>query len=661
MQFVKSERGFSLVEVIIGMVLLAILVGGILSVTTGSDLKLFADRVVGNSSCRAEAHRVLGEFKNKGLIRNHYAFNAVTLPPAALPVAGSEIRPTVGELAANELGVDFVQRWSHSPYVIQAPAAQPSIIRPYTLIMGTITAIETIYNNYNATVCTAGDGLGASSAVAPLTSIFTSPLASSGLTNPEAFLRIRAYDDAGVVIACGAELHTRPPRGGDRTTTNVPEGLNTLNTGTNNYPAVIPGTLAVGTQDPAVRDDLSWEVTITVSHTNRAGQLTNCSVKERFQYPSLKPDANKRLMTGNDGATPLVEEALNASVTTAVASDYTTPNIAAPYRACNAPPSADVNINVTHARAGSIFMCRNLSAQRTLPGTSSVTPALKILDNTAGGNHRQSFFSNEILKQAAPLALDGADANVGDMFFLGLFYPQGTYYCALADGCTSLPYVPTTEPFTAGTGTTEGFYTPSSHGANTVTTYTALGQTGTWLPCEYTQIRCHTSTSDHTLINYSATIAQFIPGAGTNPNTYRMLFQNLPPGCEVHLQIAEVDAAYNVRATEVREFIQEPLPGNKLCWTGTTGVGAYGANRWYFACDNNLADFNTDLNGTALPACNMVASRNSIVAPYTSAIYDASTAACCIDYPGNPAAGSDNSPAAGVWREAVPPTTHDPP
>ncbi len=666
MLFVRSKRGFSLVEVLVGMALLGILVGGILSVTMGTDLTLFADRVVGNSSCRAEAHRILGEFKNKGLIRNYHSFNA---PPAALPSAGTAVRPT-NVPAANELGVDFTERWNHAPYIIRDPLTEPSLVRPYTWIMGTITAVETIYNNYNATVCTAGNGLAASSAVNPLTNIFTTPNASTGLTNPEAFLRIRAYDAANAIVACGTELHTRPPRGGSRDNTQLPEGLNTAATGTNNYPvapppAVAPGTLRVGGEDPDVRDDLSWEVAITITHTNRAGQLTNCSVKERFQYPSLKPDYNKRLMTNDDGTTPRLDEALNASVTTTGASNYLSPNSAAiPYRTCNTPPGATVDINVSHARSGSTFMCRNLSAQRTLPGASNVTLALKTLDNTAGGNHRQSFFSNEMLKQPANLVLDTSDTNVGDMFFLGLYYPQGTYYCASADGCTSLPYVPHTEPWTPGTTSTEGFYTPSDHGASTVTTYTAADQTGTWLPCEYTQIRCHTSASDHTLINYPTTGGAgfgFIPGTGILPNIYRMQFANLPPGCEVHLQVAEVDAAYNVRATEIREFIQEPLPGNKLCWTGSAGVGSYPANRWYFACDNNLINVNTTLNSLNInTSCPVLSNRNSAAPPRTAAAYDTTGTPCCIDFPGDPAPAFDSSSAGGFWREANPPTTVDP-
>lgn len=656
MHIAKTERGFSLVEVLIGMALLGILVGGILSVTMGTDLTSFADRVVGNSSCRSEAHRILGEFKNKGLVRSHYSFSAAALTPSALPASGTQVRPVVADTIANEIGVDFTQRWSHAPIVVQDPATQASIIRPYTLIMGTITAVETIYNNYNATVCSAGNGLAASSAVAPLTNIFTTPNASSGLVGAEAFLRIRAYDASGALIACGTELHTRPPRGGDRTTTQVPEGLNSPATGTSNYPPPAPA-INVGTPDPNVRDDLSWEVTITISHTNRSGQLTNCSVKERFQYPSLRPDYNKRLMTALDGSTPLVEEGLNASVMTDEGGvpgsrNYLSPNVAAslPYRSCNQGPNANLTINVTHARAGSIFMCRNLSAQRTLPVGSSVNATLKTLANAVG--RRQSFFSNEALKQGAPLTADPLNGTDGDMFVLGLYYPPGTYFCASADGCRSLPYVPHSETFTPATDTTEGFHIPSNHGANTVNSYTALGQTGTWLPCEYTQIRCYNSADDHTGFTNRSVTASFIAGTGTAPNRYQMQIANLPPGCEVHLQIAEVDAAYNVRATEVREFIQEPLPGNKLCSTGNTGLGGiYAPNQWHFVCDPDGAA-PTTVNGTPLLGCGMVAPRNRSAAPYARAVFDATTA-CCIDFPGDPD-GLDNAPAAGVWRESTP-------
>ncbi|MBY0386117.1 prepilin-type N-terminal cleavage/methylation domain-containing protein, partial [bacterium] len=373
MHFLKSHRGFSLIEVLIGMVILSILVGGVLSVTIGPDLRLFADKVVGNSSCRAEAHRIMSNFKNKGLTRSHYYFDASTdysagapttvpfpIATSPLPAPGTNVRPVIAELAANEEGVDFVQRWADPVYTINDPTTGPSLIRPYKLTMGVITAIETIYNNNNATVCASATGLAASSAVAPLTTLLSPPNNTAGLVNPEAYLRIRAYSANGTPIACGTNITTRPPRGTAITTNQVPAGLNLPNS-VANYPAAPPAALGVGAQvlPPAVRDDISWEVNIIVTHTNRSGQVENCSVAERFQYPSVSPT---RALDVFDN-TGLTFDGIGPANTATLPLTFNTP-LNGPNLACNSAVVPAMRVRLNHARPGSIFMCRNLSAQR---------------------------------------------------------------------------------------------------------------------------------------------------------------------------------------------------------------------------------------------------------------------------------------------------------
>ena len=76
MLFIRSQKGFSLIEAVVGMVLLAILVGAILSVTLG-DKTSARKNLTFNASCKAEAQRLISEFKSKGLVRDHYSF-----PPA---------------------------------------------------------------------------------------------------------------------------------------------------------------------------------------------------------------------------------------------------------------------------------------------------------------------------------------------------------------------------------------------------------------------------------------------------------------------------------------------------------------------------------------------------------------------------------------------------
>lgn len=661
MLFLKSQRGFSLIEVLIGMVILSILVGGVLSVTVGPDLRLFADKVVGNSSCRAEAHRIMSNFKNKGLVRSHYYFDDPADysagAPGALPAPGTNVRPVAAELAANEEGVDFVQRWADPVYTITDPTVSPPLIRPYKLTMGVITAIETIYNNNNATVCASATGLAASSAVAPLTALLSPPTNTSGLTNPEAFLKIRAYSDDGTPVACGANITTRPPRGTNITTNQVAAGLNSAATANNNYPTLNPPPVAL--QDPNVRADISWEVNITVSHTNRSGIVEECSVAERFQYPSIGPTRALQVFD-NTGATI---DGIGPANSSTLPLTFNTP-VGGPNLSCNSPVAPAIRIRLNHARPGSIFMCRNLSAQRPTNGMTIAAPESSMTNTT---NKRQTFYSYELSRLNAPgnwvsFLNDPADANTGDLFYTGFYYPQGTYYCNTADGCPGLPHFPRGADDAAGVvGTSypnyflsplagaERFYIPSNHNAQNITPYNAATNTGTWIPCEYAQISCATSNTDPTLRFYPPTMSEFVPGGGATPDSYRLEYDpggaGLPSGCEFHMQIAEVDSAYNVRATEVREYTLEKAPGNKLCSTGTTGAGGYPPNRWYFSCDATPAAAPTTLGSTSLPDCVTVTNRNTTV-PGSAAVVGAGTA-CCIDFPGDPALLT--SPGAGTW------------
>jgi hypothetical protein len=144
-------------------------------------------------------------------------------------------------------------------------------------------------------------------------------------------------------------------------------------------------------------------------------------------------------------------------------------------------------------------------------------------------------------------------------------------------------------------------------------------------------------------------MSEFVPGNGNIPDSYRLEYApaapGLPSGCEFHMQIAEVDSAYNVRATEVREYTLEKAPGNKLCSTGTTGAGGYAANRWYFSCDATPAVAPTTLGSANLPDCATVTNR-SVAVPGVPVVFGAGTA-CCIDFPGNPALLT--APGAGTW------------
>ena len=160
-------------------------------------------------------------------------------------------------------------------------------------------------------------------------------------------------------------------------------------------------------------------------------------------------------------------------------------------------------------------------------------------------------------------------------------------------------------------------YVPSNHGANTNTAVK-------WVPCERLPVEgniCGTGTVQ--IVGNG-----FRPGTPAQPlDGYEMRINNLPGGCEVHIQMAEVDAAYNVRTVDFKEYIQEKIPGNKLCRNAVAQNGRFNVFDgghpagnihepvWFFACDTLYADAAT------APSCG-----------------SSPNADCCVDYPFYPVA-----------------------
>ncbi|MCB9073065.1 MAG: hypothetical protein H6623_05555 [Bdellovibrionaceae bacterium] len=282
------------------------------------------------------------------------------------------------------------------------------------------------------------------------------------------------------------------------------------------------------------------------------------------------------------------------------------------YNLCNAtPPSRRVTMRLTRTRSGSIHMCRNLSAQRSpVQGTpasdaanTAAAPAATWFYRQVGtaansgtgigfyfrneAPQRTTFYSTELMQHAYFNAKDRVDTP-GDLFVAGLYYPDGTYYCNTGRGCGGSgvttryrtyqprsPAFPIRERYDPGetTGSNNRVlteygnarsYFPSDHGATTAT--------APWVPCEtlHNTAVCGTGTIE---------VNGFIPGDYTTTNMsldgYHMRFNTLPGGCEIHMQVAEVDAGYNIRSSEFREYIQEMAPGNRLCRNATKGDGTF--------------------------------------------------------------------------------------
>jgi len=351
------------------------------------------------------------------------------------------------------------------------------------------------------------------------------------------------------------------------------------------------------------------------------------------------------------------------------------------YYACGDSVNRRINFRLQNVRPGSIMMCRNLSMRRpvgTADGYDDGTGgAITMVTDNAGtermnttaddrdgmyvwpsstdNNHygkRQTFYSTELLRHAYFAQQDAVDGTSGDLFIAGIYYPAGTYKCRSAtDNCKGLPIFPygadngnnvtenngglptfgagpqflmaapsTTTNDNSPTSTMFTHYPkPSDHATTTLsrstsTTTNATGGTNQWIPCEKLSVICGQTTT---------VAAGFVGGDRTDTETtddtdgYNLQISGLPRGCEVHIQMAEVDAAYNVKATEFREYMQEQLPGNYLCRSGSASPipsgNAHGNGDWFFSCS------------AAPPTATVCNAANSIGDPPTTS--------CCIPFP----------------------------
>lgn len=590
----RKASGFTLIEVMVAVVILAITAGGVLSLTNIMQRGTFQGTVRSTNSCLTEAQRILGNFKEKSLSRTRFNLYA-PVAPTAFPAT---LRPGPGDIAAQELGLTYAVRWPVAKPVYNT-STNPITIRPYMLIMGYMNSFEAIYTNNNAICATGLAAYGDNSLITPIS-------ANSGLDAGATLnVRLQLYDiTSGNTVACGTAANIRPRRPVDTDAAiaadlTLPPGLNP---GVN-YPA---GGLQMaqppGANNP--RGDLGFLITVTINHTDRSGRTRRCSVQERFQYGT---DAgNPYTLEVEDAETNIDDsdfpEGLNTTVvsTPQAVTATNTPNTGSQpynrayssanpphYRACDAPDERNLNIRIEHSRSGSIHMCRNMSFERTYPPGDNM--------NLQGGN-TVTFESTELSRK--PFYNSQL---TGNKQITGLYYPEGHYYCRAAHNCAGLPKLPPQ----GGTGSTN--YDPDSgedyffHASNIYnyfyyphmnTDTRALDTSLEWQPCEQMEVcGVNPTTAGYDIVNTG----------------YNLRYENLPVGCEVYVQIAEIDAAYNVSTAEVREYIQERVPGNKLCWNSAGALGTYPADAWFFAC-------------TSTP-------------PFPDCSTTSGPTACCIDFP----------------------------
>ncbi len=638
MSLSRSQNGFSLVEVLVASVLLGIIAMGVINYVSVN--RSFSDKVQGKSSCTNEAMQILSNFKNKGLIRNQISLD---IGPGGLGTANI-LPPSNAE--TTELGLAFPDRWNANMTPVRLLGAGTTpLLYPASLYMGTMTTLEALYK-LNSAFCT-GKGISSSGAIPSLLSadglfknISATEAQQKGLPGAVAFLKIQAFNTnaaSNATIGCGTPTSIVPPPGGTNALNGlVPVGLRSSgNLYEQNYPAAPSSALSTGDKIGNLYENRGWEVTVRIEYQSSNNPNAFCEVSERFQYPAISPPTNNLTVANS--------ESLNTSVTSGGGSHQ---------RTCGGSPLGNINIQLNNAKRGGIFLCRNFSRQRVavdanlIAGKTIASPEQSIRFSGGlgygrpSGARRQSFFSTEITNTDP------------DDFVLGAQYPArgigedpttntatGSYYCNIGDGCYSLPFFQSdlnNTPPIPSAAPEEGQFYPSDHQDDT--------NIGVWQPCARTSIQCATSPSNNATATYPPVFADY-----TNATTYQLQYTGLPPGCEVHIQMAEVDAAYNVRATEVREYIYEPLPGDRLCWNGA-GLGGRAANRWYFSCRASGGPMNAWGN------CGLRTTRNP--AASQPAIFYVEGTSCCIDFPGT--TGIDNDFRAGTWINGYPATTRPP-
>lgn len=693
-----GQAGFSIVEIVVASVILAIIVGSSLTFMSNTETRdTFRGKIQQDNTCLTEANKIISNLKERGQSRMRLNFPSNILNNGARPTKtfGVVLDQTYEGFFPWEPGIANSDRWpTTKPVYTTNLASDSNTIRPSLLIMGYMNALQGIYNS-NSAICSNANGLssyldqlGANSIIIQPTSNFNQP---SGAANPSAFLRIQPFNtQTGTVLACPSTVYVRPagPREASLAT-----NLYTPQPPGGGFPAIVnPTGNNIFLADSEFSHTTGFLVTARVNYVDRKGQPRSCSVQEKFQY-NAQPENSLTLEIKDTGATATggtwSAENINDTPVTAPAHDVLDINgtikavgVANPpdwssAAGANAPASQfigcgqtanhvrSVNFRMTRTRPGSIHMCRNLSSMRVAQDVSAGTGAydyaqLNQLVNSGGSAYPDwgfmvrfsrgtfiTFNSNELAAHPYFRARDATTNAVrNDLVMGGLYYPESTnisdgpnsvsgsfpngtsshsgYYCFSATGCggggTTADLIRRALPRSAnGAGTWNSTAPANTRDFNTSIQNLAADGTRDWVPCESLTNVCDSASTLST--------TRFVQGNSSTSalDAYHLRIDNLPSGCDVHIQIAEVDAGYNVKATEIREYIQEPQLGNKLCRKGfagtlfTTGPPSHPdfRGKWFFACTGGSTPYAPA--GTAPNCSDGVGNQD-----------------CCFDYPDYP-------------------------
>ena len=646
-----NNAGLSLPEVMIAAGFLAITVTAVMTLTSSSERSVNSATIQGSSACLAEAHRILSNVRERGIVRSFVDIRAAagTGAPYFGMTPGAPLTPIPSVVGTGlpgqaEVGLSDADRWGGvSIYSGVNTFDNNGSIYPHRLIMGTMSMLDALVNRDQA-ICDNARGLG------PVLADFIPARNAAqdmvaGIQNAQGFLKVQPFDIRnGATLGCSPPArprHTRPQNRNNNLEVSLQAGtLRPRGLSASQYPENGTGVFSLSRNTDMDEANKGWLVTASVTYTDRAGRNRECRAQERFQYQPLPVSPLTLAVVSPTGDT----NNLNASINTtnlgnppAYNDDYGGGSRPLYHSCTSGDTAADrtVRARITGIRRGSIMMCRNLSKERsrTHPNLNVLVQGAFVQTRLTGapGNEvlfqpdfpeRQTFHSSELLKmnyfRSADLAHNG---EIGDMLVMGLHYPGGIIHCRPGHNCAGLPVFDIgllhKINYTANTHLTDAaafndhtdgnyFYFREQEGlfANTSNTDYA------WRPCERLTNVCYRSLDPSSGYTSSS--------PDSPKDQLDLIWTDLPRGCDLHIQVAEVDASYNVQATEIREYIQERVPGNWLCRAGEYGTGEEagvplsfqgpyhsGDINWFFRCGAQPAGYENcaTASGPYVPCC----------------------------------------------------------
>lgn len=371
----KTNTGYSLVETLVAVAMVAAIA---ITVTSMNQYGAPGERTNYKRICESIANSSIAVIQERGPVE--------TIVPFIQP-SGSQINTyATGNPRGTNAAADFFNSADVANFFTVLTNNNPTFspqLNSYQQIRGSIRTLTSIYNNTAAVRC-------AWSTFAPVAIDLTrinAPVSINSLA-PAVQISLVPFNTAtGAEVACaglGNSLHIAPPPSQPNTNTDayfVGSGSQAL-AGNQDFvgaPAplanrsVVRWTTAGGT---TARRDLGLIMKSRVSFTIQ-GVVTSCEASQRFQYPA-------------DQSAPL---APNVAITVGSNTSMNVPD--GPTDNCGtlgvASRRAEITVTATNAEAGTVFVCRDLSAIRgysisanTQTDTVNQTHSVPCVLSTAG-------------------------------------------------------------------------------------------------------------------------------------------------------------------------------------------------------------------------------------------------------------------------------------